>query len=93
MEDPCQFPTGIPYVIINGVPVVDDHSRTDTTHGSRSQEPVNITGLDSLIANLQAAFPDRRRDHRSLPFGVGGHCLPGADLSTMPLETAGVIRV
>ena len=51
-------PTGIPYVIINGVPVVDDHSRTDTTPGSRAEEPLNITGLDSLIANLQAAFPD-----------------------------------
>ena len=33
MEDPCQFPTGIRFVIIDGVPVVDDHSRTDATPG------------------------------------------------------------
>jgi len=29
LQDPCQFPTGIPHVIVNGVPVVNDHHRTD----------------------------------------------------------------
>ena len=60
---------------------------------ARPQAAGNMTGLDSPIADLKAAFPDRRRDHPGVPFGVGGHCLPGADLSNMPLETAGVIRV
>ena len=33
LQDPCRFPTGIPYVIVNGVPVVDNHHRTDATPG------------------------------------------------------------
>ena len=33
LQDPCQFPTGMPHVIVNGVPVVDDHCRTDTNPG------------------------------------------------------------
>ena len=33
LEDPCQFPTGIPYVIVNGVSVVDNQRRTGATPG------------------------------------------------------------
>ena len=33
LQEPCKFPTGIPHVIVNGVPVVDDHRRTDATPG------------------------------------------------------------
>jgi N-acyl-D-amino-acid deacylase len=33
LQDPRQFPTGIPHVIVNGVPVVDSHCRTDATPG------------------------------------------------------------
>ena len=33
LQDPCQFPTGIPHVIVNGVPVVDDHRRTGANPG------------------------------------------------------------
>ena len=33
LQDPCQFPTGIPHVIINGIPVVDNYRRTDASPG------------------------------------------------------------
>ena len=33
LQDPCQFPTGIPHVIVNGVPVIDHHRRTDGSPG------------------------------------------------------------
>jgi N-acyl-D-amino-acid deacylase len=32
-EDPCQVPDGIPYVIVNGVPVVDDGRHTGRLPG------------------------------------------------------------
>ncbi|MYG93203.1 MAG: amidohydrolase family protein [Acidimicrobiia bacterium] len=33
LQDPCQFPTGIPHVIVNGGPVIDNHRRTAATPG------------------------------------------------------------
>ena len=33
LQDPRQFPTGIPYVIVNGVPVVDNYRRTAANPG------------------------------------------------------------
>ena len=33
LQDPCQWPTGIPYVIVNGTPVIDNHRRTDAAPG------------------------------------------------------------
>ena len=48
LQDPCQFPTGIPHVIVNGVPVVDDHRRTGANARPRAQEPLNIHSLPLL---------------------------------------------
>ncbi len=33
LQNPCRFPTGIPHVIVNGVPVVDDYRRTAAAPG------------------------------------------------------------
>lgn len=32
-EDPCRFPEGIPYVVVNGVPVIDGGEHTGATPG------------------------------------------------------------
>ncbi len=37
LAEPCQFPTGISHVIVNGVPVVDSQSRTTATPGRALQ--------------------------------------------------------
>ena len=57
-EQPRVTPSGIPYVLVDGVPVIDDHRRTEATPG-RAVRRTTPPGAHPARARPQGAASQR----------------------------------